>query len=305
MEKDTKKCQYCSEEIMVDAKKCKHCGEWLEETKKKEPKKDYKRSISVGRFTLLALATLGIYDLYWMYKQWVFLKEEKKQDISPFWRAFFSSLFSGVLASEIKTFLKEKNIIVTYSPVVIGISFFILSILYKLPDPYWLVSLFAFVAILPMVIGMNHYYEEKDKHLEKRPFIWWEIVLICLGLIVFCFAIYGTFYPDENTTDTYTPAKLSKEVSELNKKIDRDNTEDPHIVKYESSGMNLRYYFQYNDVGSQYDFSGARERLVAGACKNDDVKAMLSQGVILEYIFTDSEDEKVVNEVITNNDCKV
>ena len=32
MEKTTKKCPYCGEEIMSTAKKCKHCGEWLVES---------------------------------------------------------------------------------------------------------------------------------------------------------------------------------------------------------------------------------------------------------------------------------
>lgn len=31
MEKETKRCPYCGEEILIVAKKCKHCGEWLEE----------------------------------------------------------------------------------------------------------------------------------------------------------------------------------------------------------------------------------------------------------------------------------
>ncbi|OGU27074.1 MAG: hypothetical protein A2057_02715 [Ignavibacteria bacterium GWA2_35_9] len=29
---ETKKCPYCSEEILIDAKKCKHCGEYLDDT---------------------------------------------------------------------------------------------------------------------------------------------------------------------------------------------------------------------------------------------------------------------------------
>lgn len=33
---ETKKCPYCSEQILITAKKCKHCGEWLEESKERK-----------------------------------------------------------------------------------------------------------------------------------------------------------------------------------------------------------------------------------------------------------------------------
>ena len=39
MEKKTKACPFCWEEILQEAKKCKHCGEFLEETPKKKKSK--------------------------------------------------------------------------------------------------------------------------------------------------------------------------------------------------------------------------------------------------------------------------
>jgi len=36
MEKETKACPYCWEEILATAKKCKHCGEFLDWTKREE-----------------------------------------------------------------------------------------------------------------------------------------------------------------------------------------------------------------------------------------------------------------------------
>jgi uncharacterized membrane protein YvbJ len=35
---ETKKCQYCSEEILKEAKKCKYCGEFLDDNLRNERK---------------------------------------------------------------------------------------------------------------------------------------------------------------------------------------------------------------------------------------------------------------------------
>lgn len=34
---ETKKCPYCSEEILAEAKKCRYCGEFLDESRKEKP----------------------------------------------------------------------------------------------------------------------------------------------------------------------------------------------------------------------------------------------------------------------------
>jgi uncharacterized membrane protein YhaH (DUF805 family) len=142
----------------------------------------------------------------------------------------------------------------------------------------------------------------KDK---KVPFDKGVRIFGIVGYFIFIILVFLSSAISGSNNSKYTPSKLASEVANLNKNINPNDSDDPHIVKYESSGMNLKYYFQYNDVASQYDFSGARERLVASACNNIDVKAMLTQGVTIEYIFNDSLNENVIDEVISNNDCKI
>ncbi len=139
-----KKCPFCAEDILSDAVKCKHCGEWLNkqtvdsstEQKKQEKQEQFSKVVPTGKFIFLSVITFGIYELVWFYRNWKLLKEEKKLNISPFWRAWFAPLWAGSIARYIQEFLKEKNISCGYSPTMIGISYFVISILWKLPDPY-------------------------------------------------------------------------------------------------------------------------------------------------------------------------
>ena len=54
----TKKCPYCSEEILVDAKKCKHCGEYLTNDVKPAPQKVVVENKSSGAVTVLVVLAI-------------------------------------------------------------------------------------------------------------------------------------------------------------------------------------------------------------------------------------------------------
>jgi len=44
------------------------------------------------KFVILSMATLGIYELYWCYKCWCYIKGEGRKSIHSFWRAFFAPI---------------------------------------------------------------------------------------------------------------------------------------------------------------------------------------------------------------------
>lgn len=49
--------------------------------------------ISVTRLILLSIASCGLYEAYWIYKNWRFLKERDGLNIRPFWRGVFGVFF--------------------------------------------------------------------------------------------------------------------------------------------------------------------------------------------------------------------
>ncbi|NNG01104.1 MAG: DUF3857 domain-containing protein [Desulfobacteraceae bacterium] len=64
--------------------------EWLVDTKRPgfpEPGDFY--PVSTGKYVILSIATMGIYSLYWFYRQWKYIKQRDDSPMLPFWRAFF------------------------------------------------------------------------------------------------------------------------------------------------------------------------------------------------------------------------
>ena len=164
-----------------------------QENQQNNQKEKFSRIVPTWKFILLSVITFGIYELVWFYKNWKLLKKEKGLKISPFWRALFSPLFAGSIAGHLQKYLKEKNNSCNYSPTLIGISYFVITILWRLPDPYWLLSFFTFIPILPLVNSMNTHWQKEEKNLPVKKFTWWQILLVILGFIWLTLLIIGTF----------------------------------------------------------------------------------------------------------------
>ncbi len=91
MEKTTKLCPFCKEEILEDAVKCKHCHEWLDGRKVEPPvvipqKPEYSNAQDPERFLTLSLVSCFLYVYYWYFRSWRYLRDYRGLDISPLGR---------------------------------------------------------------------------------------------------------------------------------------------------------------------------------------------------------------------------
>ena len=57
--------------------------------------------VPMSRYILMSLATFGVYQFYWIYKNWEYLKNRDKMDIHPFWRGWFGIFFCNSLLNTI------------------------------------------------------------------------------------------------------------------------------------------------------------------------------------------------------------
>ena len=107
------------------------------------------------KFIAMAICTFGLYEVYWSYKNWRFIKDRDGLDIMPFWRAIFYPLWHYALLTQLNTTLKSKLLSSRAFRAALAVILFVLNMLIQLPDPYWLVSSFTFVAFLPPILAMQ------------------------------------------------------------------------------------------------------------------------------------------------------
>ena len=66
--------------------------------------------VSPKKFLSLIIATLGLYNLYWFYKNWSQQKDATQSDIWPVMRSIFSIFFTHSLFRSIDAHIKKQNI---------------------------------------------------------------------------------------------------------------------------------------------------------------------------------------------------
>jgi hypothetical protein len=112
-------------------------------------------SVSQTKLILMSIFTLGLYEIYWFYKNWDHIKKRTRQKIRPFWRAIFSVFYCYSLFKNIQESADSQSGRQEINPGWLAVGYILLSMMYKLPDPYWVVSLLAFLPLIPAQGAIN------------------------------------------------------------------------------------------------------------------------------------------------------
>jgi len=59
--------------------------------------------IPVSRLVVMSIVSLGLYAMYWIYRNWRYLKERDGLNIQPFWRAWFGIFYCHSILKAIQT----------------------------------------------------------------------------------------------------------------------------------------------------------------------------------------------------------
>lgn len=152
--------------------------------------------VSTTKLVVLSIFSFGLYELYWFYKNWVLVKGREKSNISPFWRAFFAFFTCHSLFTRISDEAKSDGIPVP-APGLLAAAWIILTILYRLPDPYSLISMLSFIPLIPTQKAINSINRKAaPDHDGNHKFGAANIAVVVIGGIMLALVIVGTFLPE-------------------------------------------------------------------------------------------------------------
>ncbi len=168
--------------------------------------KDLYFSVSPSKLSRLYIATLGIYGIYWFYKNWKIQKELKGMDVMPIPRSIFAVFYTHSLFNCISESIREKGVSSTFNPKLMATIFVVLLVVGNLgskigemPDaPNYLQASF-FVSLLLSVYPLQE-AQDAVNLINNDPFgfrnskySWHNVLLIIAGVLFWFLALLGTF----------------------------------------------------------------------------------------------------------------
>ena len=155
--------------------------------------------ISPARLILLSIASMGLYEAYWIYKNWRYIKERDGLNISPFWRGVFGVFFCHSLLRRIHEDQEARSIQVpAFSPGGLATGWVILIIIANIVGRAPSIAASIIAAFIPsflcLVPVQNYINAVTEKRNPGQKFYGWSsghIVCLVIGIIIWALLLIG------------------------------------------------------------------------------------------------------------------
>ena len=148
--------------------------------------------VALRKFIPLSIMTFSLYSVYWIYRNWRWMKFVQGKNIWPFWRSAFSmftnfSLFTAMSEVEPQGFRWFKRAVIP-----LGIAYLVLSVIANMTEAFSTVYL-APLVLIPVVLHVNKMNAGRADIIAKYSKydlpVWGLIALVAP---LFALAVWGS-----------------------------------------------------------------------------------------------------------------
>jgi hypothetical protein len=156
--------------------------------------------VSTTRLIVMSVLTVSFFDIYWIYRNWRFLRDRDHRDISPFWRAFFGIFHIDSLLGEIQS-ERRPNIVpsATYSVHGNAIGWIILTMTSNImsrSDTESINLLGTFIGMFSVLflLPAQQHINRLNQALSPRPtYARWTVMQV-IFVVIGCLAWIGVLF---------------------------------------------------------------------------------------------------------------
>lgn len=150
-------------------------------------------AVSNTKLVMLSVLTFGLYEVYWSYKQWQFVKKEKDLKVTPWARGLFCTLYAYSLFKHIFGLAKEAGDKSSPSAGWLAIAYFILVSMSRLSGWGWIISFGSVLTLIPAQNRINLLWSKKHPdETTVTSFSWKEVIVMIIGSIILLLTLLGS-----------------------------------------------------------------------------------------------------------------
>lgn len=155
--------------------------------------------IPVWRLILLSILSGGLYQAYWIYKNWRYLKERERVDIRPFWRGIFGIFYCHSLLRRIHGDREARAAQApTFPPDALATGWVVLVILSNVLARVDSVAVFvlaafvpSFLCLMPVQNYVNSVTRLRSPATRYHPWSAGHLLCLILGLLIWVPVLLG------------------------------------------------------------------------------------------------------------------
>ena len=154
-------------------------------------------AVGLWKLVVMSVCTLGLYDIYWFYKNWKCVQESFKDNVNAPVRAVFYPIMAYWLFRRVRAHARSSGIASSLPAGILASAIFLISVVGYVLDPSGLSVLLNVLLLLPVQSTVNAINRKLAPDADpNQRFSGANIAWIVIGGILFLLALIGTFAPN-------------------------------------------------------------------------------------------------------------